>query len=101
MMTITDEMKQALVDTMESEKQQNHQVTKNESLLRSLATSRPTTSQASATQPGTTQPADSEKQTTTRSATQPTPRAVQTESTSQTDDRGASKDAAQASASQD
>jgi HlyD family secretion protein len=101
MMTITDEMKQALVDTMESEKQKNHQVTKNESLLRSLAASRPTTSQAAATQPGATQPAESEDEATTRSATQPAPHEAQTQPASQSHDQDTSGDTTTDSASQD
>jgi len=101
MMTISDEVKQMLVDTIESEKQQNHQVTKNESLLRSLATSRPTTTQAAATQPGATQPAEGEDQTTTRSATQRAPHAARSQPTSQTSDQGTAGDPTTDSASQD
>ena len=101
MMTISDEVKQMLVDTTESEQQQKHQVTKNESLLRSLATSRPTTTQAAATQPGATQPAEREDQTTTRSTTQPAPHEAESQPTTQTNDQGTAGDATTDSASQD
>ena len=101
MMTISDEVKQMLVDTTESEKQQNHQVTKNESLLRSLATSRPTTTQAAATQPGATQPTEREDRATTRSTTQPTPREAQSKPTTQANDQGTGGDATTDPASQD
>ncbi|HUW83056.1 MAG TPA: efflux RND transporter periplasmic adaptor subunit [Phycisphaerae bacterium] len=100
MMTISDEVKQMLVDTTESENQQNHQITKNESLLRSLATSRPTTTQAGATQPGEREEQPTTRAT-TRSTTQPAPREAQSQPTSQTHDQGTTGDATTDSASQD